>query len=611
MSEEIDAHVRRKYDVTSKVGKGAYGIVWKARDRSTNKPVALKKIFDAFQNSTDAQRTFREIMFLQELNAHHHDNIVRLLNVLKADNDRDIYLVFEYMEINLHAVVRAGILEDVHKRYIIYQTARALYYIHSGGLIHRDLKPSNIMLNSDCRAKIIDFGLSRSVSDVFQKDIVLTDYVATRWYRSPEILFGAPQYSTGIDMWALGCILAELMLGKPLFPGESTLNQLERIVSLIGSPTESEMQAIPNKFTGTILQNLRGRPSTFNACFATHNPDAVDLLRRLLSFDPANRLSAAQVLRHPYLALFHDPASEPALYTPVRVHMSDNTRYTITEYRRALYRRIVQRKQELRERLRRAHLARGRLPGPPGMHMHGDSTHEAADPTLHVLPPHGSGSRRGHGGSRSGRRRADHEQNAGESGGSGGSEHSTASASLSPTSHAENAQAHGHAQGHGYVQAHEWSEAQHQYHHQHQHQHQHQHHQHHHHQAQHSGQQYQQDARAYGHVRGHSHGHTHGYPHAHGHAHGHSHGHAHSHAHGHAHGHAHYNGSYPSDGNHLPHSGSYGSHGSGSALGSGAAVGHRSSSSICTHPTAAAAAAVASMDAAKANPYGGDQPRWM
>lgn len=97
MSEDIDRHVLRKYEIGSKVGKGAYGIVWKAIDRRTRRQVALKKIFDAFQNSTDAQRTFREIMFLQELNAAKHSNIIKLLNVLKADNDRDIYLVFEYV----------------------------------------------------------------------------------------------------------------------------------------------------------------------------------------------------------------------------------------------------------------------------------------------------------------------------------------------------------------------------------------------------------------------------------------------------------------------------------------------------------------------------------
>lgn len=194
----------------------AYGIVWKAVDRTSRRTVALKKIFDAFQNSTDAQRTFREIMFLQELNAHHHENIIRLLNVLKSDNDRDIYLVFEYMEINLHAVIKANILEEVHKKYILYQCCKALKYMHSGDLLHRDMKPSNVLLNSDCHVKLCDFGLARSVADVSEdkKDApILTDYVATRWYRAPEILLGSTQYSKAVDAWSLGCILGELLGG--------------------------------------------------------------------------------------------------------------------------------------------------------------------------------------------------------------------------------------------------------------------------------------------------------------------------------------------------------------------------------------------------------------
>ena len=114
MSDEVDRHVQRKYEIVQKLGKGAYGIVWRATDKKSKEVVALKKIFDAFQNSTDAQRTYREIMFLQEMDGHEH--IVRLTNVLKADNDRDIYLVFEYMETDLHAAIRANILQNIHKQ---------------------------------------------------------------------------------------------------------------------------------------------------------------------------------------------------------------------------------------------------------------------------------------------------------------------------------------------------------------------------------------------------------------------------------------------------------------------------------------------------------------
>lgn len=193
---------------------GAYGIVWKAVDRRTGETVALKKIFDAFRNQTDAQRTFREIMFLQEFGRH--PNIITLYNILKADNDKDIYLVFEYMDTDLHNVIKRGsILKDIHKQYIMYQLFRAVKYLHSGNVIHRDLKPSNILLDSDCTVKLADFGLARSMStlqpeDEEQGQPELTEYVATRWYRAPEILLAAKRYTKGVDMWSLGCILGKL-----------------------------------------------------------------------------------------------------------------------------------------------------------------------------------------------------------------------------------------------------------------------------------------------------------------------------------------------------------------------------------------------------------------
>ena len=161
MTEEIEAHVLKKYEILQKLGKGAYGIVWKAIDKRTKEIVAVKKNFDAFQNATDAQRTFREVVFLQELNGH--ENIIRLQNVIRAENDRDIYLVFDFMDTDLHAVIRANILEDIHKQYIVYQTLKCLKFMHSAQLLHRDLKPSNFLLNSECHMKVADFGLARSL----------------------------------------------------------------------------------------------------------------------------------------------------------------------------------------------------------------------------------------------------------------------------------------------------------------------------------------------------------------------------------------------------------------------------------------------------------------
>ena len=204
MSEEVDAHVLRKYEIVQRLGKGAYGIVWRAIDRRSKETVALKKIFDGFQNSTDAQRTFREIMFLQEMSGHEH--VVTLLDVLKADNDKDIYLVFEFLETDLHAAIRANVLQDVHKRYIVYQTLKALKYMHSAELLHRGAAPQCRLPHEGRRRTRALAARGAAAADADAP--VLTDYVATRWYRPPEILLGSTRYTYGVDMWSVGCILA-------------------------------------------------------------------------------------------------------------------------------------------------------------------------------------------------------------------------------------------------------------------------------------------------------------------------------------------------------------------------------------------------------------------
>jgi len=256
MSEEIEQHVLEKYEAVQKLGKGAYGIVWKAIDRRSKQIVALKKVFDAFHNATDAQRTYREVMFLQELG--NHENVIRLRNVIKADNNKDLYLVFDFMETDLHHVIRAKILEEIHKQYIIYQLLKGLKYIHSAELIHRDLKPSNLLIDSECHIKIGDFGLARSVnSEEDVGNIKLTDYVATRWYRAPEILLGSTKYTKAVDMWSVGCILAELIVGKPIFPGTSTLNQIEKVLELIGTPKPEDIDSVESQHTKTILNSIK------------------------------------------------------------------------------------------------------------------------------------------------------------------------------------------------------------------------------------------------------------------------------------------------------------------------------------------------------------------
>jgi len=337
MSEEIDKHVTRKYEIAQKLGKGAYGIVWKATDKKTKETVALKKIFDAFQNATDAQRTFREIVFLQQMDEH--ENIVKLQNVLRADNDRDIYLIFEYMETDLHAVIRANILEEIHKQYIMYQSFKALMYMHSAELVHRDMKPSNLLLNSECLMKVADFGLARSLQKQTQN--VLTDYVATRWYRAPEILLGSTRYGKAVDMWSLGCIFGEMLGGKPVFPGTSTLNQLEKICEVVGSPSDQEIEAMDSPFAKTMLDSLQqptdGIGKGWKALYPGASDIALDLLTKLMQFDPNKRLLAADGLRHEYCAQFHDAASEECAKASVNIDIDDNDKKSTSIYRDKLY----------------------------------------------------------------------------------------------------------------------------------------------------------------------------------------------------------------------------------------------------------------------------------
>jgi len=344
MSEDVDKHVTRKYDLHQKLGKGAYGIVWKATDRKSKEVVAVKKIFDAFQNSTDAQRTFREVVFLQQM--ADHDNIVKLCGAFKADNDNDLYLVFEFMETDLHAVIRANILQDLHKKYIMYQCFKALRFMHSADLVHRDLKPANLLLNSECLCKIADFGLARSLEQ--QTDNVLTDYVATRWYRAPEILLGSTTYGKAVDMWSMGCIFGEMLSGKPLFTGSSTLNQLELVCEVMGFPKADEVEAMDSQFAKTMLDSLQPPARVLGWKERIRGADDVslDLLGKLMRYHPATRETAEQGLEHKYCEQFYDPASAtprsvvPVAPGAVSISIDDNDKKTTALYKAKLYESI-------------------------------------------------------------------------------------------------------------------------------------------------------------------------------------------------------------------------------------------------------------------------------
>lgn len=164
MSAEVEQAVLDRYTLEERIGKGAYGVVYQATDKTSGEVIALKQCFEAFRNATDAQRTFREVSYLTQLIGK-HENIVQLKHVIMGGNGRELYLVFDMMEADLYQTNKASILLDVHKQFIIYQVLKAIKFIHSAGLLHRDIKPSNILLNSDCKVKLCDFGLCRSIAE--------------------------------------------------------------------------------------------------------------------------------------------------------------------------------------------------------------------------------------------------------------------------------------------------------------------------------------------------------------------------------------------------------------------------------------------------------------
>ncbi|XP_031202416.1 mitogen-activated protein kinase 15 isoform X2 [Mastomys coucha] len=384
---EVDRHVAQRYLFKRRLGKGAYGIVWKAMDRRTGEVVAIKKIFDAFRDQIDAQRTFREIMLLKEFGGH--PNIIRLLDVIPAKNDRDIYLVFESMDTDLNAVIQKGrLLEDIHKRCIFYQLLRATKFIHSGRVIHRDQKPANVLLDSACRVKLCDFGLARSLSDLPEGPggQALTEYVATRWYRAPEVLLSSRWYTPGVDMWSLGCILGEMLRGQPLFPGTSTFHQLELILETIPLPSMEELQGLGSDYSALILQNLGSRPrQTLDALLPPDTPpEALDLLKRLLAFAPEKRLSAEQALQHPYLQRFHCPDREWARKSDVRLPVREGDQLSAPEYRNRLYQ--VPAETPARKRGPKPQSSPGHDP------EHVEVRRQSSDP-LFQLPPPGRGER--------------------------------------------------------------------------------------------------------------------------------------------------------------------------------------------------------------------------
>ncbi|BAT72645.1 hypothetical protein VIGAN_01007000 [Vigna angularis var. angularis] len=346
-----------QYQIQEVVGKGSYGVVGSAVDTHTGERVAIKKISDVFEHVSDATRILREIKLLRLLR---HPDIVEIKHIMLPPSRRefrDIYVVFELMESDLHQVIKANDdLTPEHHQFFLYQLLRGLKYIHTANVFHRDLKPKNILANADCKLKICDFGLARVSFNDAPSAIFWTDYVATRWYRAPELCGSFfSKYTPAIDIWSIGCIFAEMLTGKPLFPGKNVVHQLDLMTDLLGTPPPESIARIRNEKAKRYLNSMRKKqPIPLSHKFPNADPLALRLLERLLAFDPKDRPSAEEALADPYFIGLANIDREPCTLPISKLEFEfERRKLTKDDVRELIYREILEyHPQMLQEHIR-------------------------------------------------------------------------------------------------------------------------------------------------------------------------------------------------------------------------------------------------------------------
>ena len=290
--------MQNKYEVLGVVGEGAYGIVYKCKNKETGSFVAIKKFKEA-KDELVKKTMRRELKMLQILK---NENIVSFLEAFKRKGN--LFLVFEYVDQDLLELLqsRPSGLDPMLIRNLIYQLCKAIKYLHNQNIIHRDIKPENLLIDNNMHLKLCDFGFARKFN--INNREALTDYVATRWYRSPELLLTNGYYGPEVDYWAIGCIMGELADGNPLFPGENEVDQLYCIEKVLGNLPQEQINMFYSNplFNGKSLLNV-SRPETLERRYMEKlNKTAISFMKGLLALDPKKRLNGETVFQHPYFA---------------------------------------------------------------------------------------------------------------------------------------------------------------------------------------------------------------------------------------------------------------------------------------------------------------------
>lgn len=393
------------YQIIKQLGSGSYGVVCEAKHLPSGDRVAIKKMSHIFNDLIDCKRLLREISILRYLN---HQNVVRIRELLlpkDLESFNELFIVMEHAQSDLKKLLKSPVhLEPSHIQLISYNILAGMKYIHSANVLHRDLKPANILLNEDCEVKICDFGLARSVPEEIKDDFIeeaeeqpeeakapeakapenkpkaklqrtskmqsktqLTGHVVTRWYRAPELILLEKKYTKAIDVWSIGCVMAELsgmlkanaatfMERTPLFPGTSCFplspdhhtkvrkagfpssnsDQLNVILEVVGTPGEDDLHFITDAKAITYLKSFKQRERKSLGLVYPHSHAAlIELIERMVVFDPFKRISLEEAISHPYFDEVRESAKERVAEVPADFEfelIEDITVDTLREY---------------------------------------------------------------------------------------------------------------------------------------------------------------------------------------------------------------------------------------------------------------------------------------